>query len=332
MNNKGFAVSMILYSIMALLVFVMLLILGVNAANARNNNSIADSIKEDLSLVEDEEEEEEPEEEQPEEEEPEEVLCQYSVNDIIDTFEYTGTIESFFVPCSGTYKLEVYGAEGSGSSGYGGTGGGKGGYSYGNVTLTKNQYLYVGVGGKDGYNGGGEGKEKDGYGNHNGGGATHIAINSDRGLLVNYELYQSEILIVAGGGGGSGQYGSNTGNGGTGGGISGGNGVVGPDSDAETLEEPTGGTQTSGGRRGLTANTSKVYGKSGSFGQGGYGATNGGGGGGGWYGGGGAGSANGTCIGGAGGSGYIGGVFDGSMENGIREGNGYAQITLVSLE
>ena len=34
---------------------------------------------------------------------------------------------------------------------------------------------------------------------------------------------------------------------------------------------------------------------------------------------------------GTGGSGYIGGVTDGITENGVREGNGYAQITLVSL-
>lgn len=36
-----------------------------------------------------------------------------------------------------------------------------------------------------------------------GGGSTHIAKNTNRGLLKNYASYKSEILIVAGGGGGS---------------------------------------------------------------------------------------------------------------------------------
>ena len=36
--------------------------------------------------------------------------------------------------------------------------------------------------------------------------------------------------------------------------------------------------------------------------------------------------------GGGGGSGYIGGVTDGSMQNSVREGNGYARITLVTVE
>lgn len=33
---------------------------------------------------------------------------------------------------------------------------------------------------------------------------------------------------------------------------------------------------------------------------------------------------------GAGGSGYIGGVDDGKTENGVREGNGYAKITILN--
>ena len=50
MNNKGFAVSMILYSIMALFVFVMLLILTLNASNSRNQENISSEIKEQLSV------------------------------------------------------------------------------------------------------------------------------------------------------------------------------------------------------------------------------------------------------------------------------------------
>ena len=35
--------------------------------------------------------------------------------------------------------------------------------------------------------------------------------------------------------------------------------------------------------------------------------------------------------GGGGGSGYIGGVTGESMQNGVRSGNGYARITVISL-
>ena len=120
-------------------------------------------------------------------------------------FSYTGGVQSFTVPATGTYKLEVWGAQG----GYGAAAyhsrGGYGGYSYGNISLTKGQQLFVVVGGQGnsgGYNGGGAS-----YKFTNGGGATHIAKTTNRGELKNYASYKSEILIVAGGGGGGGWYG-----------------------------------------------------------------------------------------------------------------------------
>ena len=137
-------------------------------------------------------------------------------------FSYTGKEEYFNVPCSGTYKLEVWGAQGGkavcdsvmcGEGGYGG-------YSYGNINLSKNEKLYINVGGKGkagslfvcadgGYNGGGYGITDGGTcGNPNddeagggGGGATHIATKS--GLLSTLENDIDKILIVAGGGGGA---------------------------------------------------------------------------------------------------------------------------------
>ena len=60
-------------------------------------------------------------------------------------FEYAGAIQSWKIPITGTYKLEVWGAQG-------GTNrdafpGGYGGYAYGEKNITKNTALYVGVGG-----------------------------------------------------------------------------------------------------------------------------------------------------------------------------------------
>lgn len=49
LNNKGFAVSIILYSITAVIVVVLMLILAVSASNARNTNNLANQIKEELS-------------------------------------------------------------------------------------------------------------------------------------------------------------------------------------------------------------------------------------------------------------------------------------------
>ena len=126
------------------------------------------------------------------------------------TFNYTGTIVSWYAPCTGKYKLEVWGAQGGSSS----NPGGYGGYSTGEINLTQNEELFVVVGGAGsgnsghgyrygGYNGGG-----DAYSNSDGntrqasgGGATHIATKN--GLLSTLSNDIDKILIVAGGGGGA---------------------------------------------------------------------------------------------------------------------------------
>lgn len=252
-------------------------------------------------------------------------------------YAYTGGSQSFTAPFSGTYKLEVWGAEG-GTRNYKPGVPGKGGYSSGKVKLTQGQVLYVYVGGNGGYgsstmhsggfNGGGQGLAA-------GGGATHIGTRN--GTIAQYGN-TTGLLIVAGGGGAAG-WGDNSHN--PGGGVSGaafygGNGGGSTGSQGcgyhycgSSYDAGNGGTQSNGGLSGDTI----AYG---TFGAGGY-DRNGrwwSGGGGGLYGGGG-----GDCAtdddddwmgGGGGGSGYIGGVTDGSMQNGVRSGNGYAKITLVS--
>ena len=49
LNNKGFAISIVLYSISAVIVFVLLLILAVDLSNAKNSSNMADQIKENIS-------------------------------------------------------------------------------------------------------------------------------------------------------------------------------------------------------------------------------------------------------------------------------------------
>jgi len=280
---------------------------------------------------------------------------------IVNTYSYTGNYEKFIVPHDGIYKLEVWGAQGGSTGGNDTTGvyqdyiGGAGGYSVGLITLTSNQELYIVVGGQGngscveeycigGYNGGGNSgvstEDKKNY-TCSGGGATHIAL-SNRGILVNYESYQSEVLIVAGGGGGAhyhefGELYSVSG--GAGGGINGIDGTLsGYSKDGSNIvPNATGGSQTSGGIGGYR-------GANGLFGQGGSGNScdstecGSSGGGGGWYGGGAAGHS-----GTGGGSGYIGNLTDGNTIDGTKTiptydglstmigntGNGYAKITFI---
>lgn len=129
------------------------------------------------------------------------------------TKNYTGNIQTFVVPNTGLYQLEVWGAKGGdlNNSEVGNFVGGKGGYAKGTVKLSRGTTLYIGCGGSDRnyYNGGGVGGAIAGgsvqgawvYG-ANGGGATHIA-TSNHGVLRNYSSYQNDVIIVAGGGSGA---------------------------------------------------------------------------------------------------------------------------------
>ena len=65
-----------------------------------------------------------------------------NVNDLYD-FRYTGSVEQFIAPVSGTYRLEAWGAQGG--DGDSSRKGGYGGYSSGSVYLTAGTKLYVNV-------------------------------------------------------------------------------------------------------------------------------------------------------------------------------------------
>lgn len=150
-------------------------------------------------------------------------------------FSYTGNIQSLPIDTSGYYQLEVWGAQGGTVSGnfphnsstyYGG----RGGYVLGYKKLKEGDIIYICIGNKPadttkdniwnynwsvsgGYNGGGGGGGRvasadDPYdlmyrAMGAGGGATHMALNSNRGVLSQYNSYRNEILLVAGGGAGA---------------------------------------------------------------------------------------------------------------------------------
>ncbi len=233
----------------------------------------------------------------------------------IANFNYTGGGQSFAIPLYGTSKLEVWGAQGGSTSISASYTGGLGGYSYGISSLSKNQNLYIYVGGAGtgatemyqsltgGYNGGGNvtGNNSVNHYTGSGGGATHMATVS--GLLSALSSNTSAVLIVAGGGGGARdqinlESASRHGNGGSGGGLSGGGACA--------------GTQTAGYSFGVGQST-----------------TGDSAGGGGWYGGY-SGTGGAVYVGyGSGGSGYIGGTTNGGTSNGVRTGNGFACITFI---
>lgn len=202
-------------------------------------------------------------------------------------YSYTGSVIGVTIKKAGTYKLEVWGAEG-GHYLAADTYTGKGGYSYGAISLTSGTKLYVVVGGAGkfgtnptpgGYNGGGRGAAGSdwtlGGSGGSGGGATHIATRT--GVLSSLSAYQSSVLIVAGGGAGAydrpDTYSSTSASGGNGGGFTGGNGgdtYMGLDTyykKTYNVKGSGGGTQTSGGVARDSSFSSYV--DPGAFGQGG---------------------------------------------------------------
>lgn len=270
----------------------------------------------------------------------------YFLSNINASFDYTGREQVFKIPVSGTYKLETWGASGglAASSSHSAEGG-SGSYSAGKIKLSKDDILYINIGGQGtdatesktfkqvlgGYNGGGNGHQlnEETYA-AGGGGATHISIKS--GLLSSLENYKPDILIVSSGGAGGYGYWEKWWHGNAGGGIIGG----------YSFDKTRAATQETGYAFGQASDTTADS------------STNHAGGGGGFYGG----FASWGEKGAGGGSGYIGNSLltektmycynceessETSMktisttcesatptENCAKKGNGYAKITLVS--
>lgn len=260
------------------------------------------------------------------------------------TFAYTGDFYQWSAPVSGTFTLELWGAQGGNAENATPnlTIGGKGGYAKGDLTVTSGQALYIYVGGQGtssgtslsnqlsgGYNGGAVGYNGDNvnYRGAGGGGATDIRTGGS--TLANR-------VIVAGGGAGGAQFtGYGTNYPGAGGGSS---GVDGSTSgfDVTRTHNGKGGSQISGGTGGQNGGVAG----SGTLGNGGAGVSGhsygSAGGGGGYYGGGGGGAG----MGAGGGSGYVGGVATTTLTAGNatmpnptggtmtgRTGHGFVRIT-----
>ena len=176
-------------------------------------------------------------------------------------FDYTGAVQTFTAPTTGTYKLECWGAQGGNMDMYSG---GKGGYVAGIIPLTSGTILYAYVGGQaQAFNGAGISSSYEiapHFGN-SGGGATDFRLVKGS-TWKEFTSLKSRIIVAAGGGGANYRNievdnGNDTyciygeGNGGYGGGLTGGEGQNKNNSRTNYVTygwaKAYGGTQTSGG-------------------------------------------------------------------------------------
>lgn len=159
--------------------------------------------------------------------------CPYTAGTALGSYDYSGSSKNLTIPCSGTYTMEVYGAQGGN---YGSNAGGLGGKVVATFSLSKGEVMTINTGGQNGYNGGGTASA---YGV--GGGMTYINSNA------------KGTLLIAGGGGGATAKAAG-GAGGAGGGVSGNSGASG---------QAGGGAGGSGGSAGsykaATYGTKRVY-------------------------------------------------------------------------
>ena len=292
LNNKGFLITGILYSL--LLLFLVLIIGMIAILSARQNK---------LSYIENK------------------VITK--LNDKYDfnvvkvwNFDYTGNYQTFVAPTDGYYKMELWGAQG------GGTSGGKGAYTRGDIYLNKGETIYIYVGNQPLladtiFNGGGDiSIRSNGTSNGSrGGGSTDIRLVN--GAWNNFDSLKSRIMVSAGGGGAN-KWSVDIA-GGYGGALFGGSGNA-----RYTNNTVSGATQTQGG---ITFTRNISTGENGKFGAGGNSFVDnyyyGGGGGSGYFGG--AGGSNGRedTDSGSGGSSFVSGldscmaITEASTENAI---------------
>lgn len=166
-----------------------------------------------------------------------EVIIDYDIKP--DTLTFTGAVQTYTIPRTGTYLLKAWGAQG----GKGTTNGALGGRASAKFNFSMGDVLYVYIGGKGkdatsssggdgGWNGGGRG----GYpydptepwlGGGGGGGATHIAasaigeIGASNPRLSSHDGLVGDLLLVAGGGGGGSWWANTAGAGGEANGVAG---------------------------------------------------------------------------------------------------------------
>ena len=141
----------------------------------------------------------------------------YNINSSFSStqdFSYTGDVQSYTVPFTGTYKIECWGAEGGDDPNKGGALPGKGAYTSGYINLTSGRQLFLYIGGVGsslykqinygGWNGGGTSTSNaNTYFPSGGGGSTDVRLIKHSGSdgWSGTSSLRSRIMVAAGGGG-----------------------------------------------------------------------------------------------------------------------------------
>lgn len=174
LNNKGFAISSLLYGIMIMAFLIVFALMSTMGTNRKNTATLVDKIEDELNRY---------------------SLTSTTGYNTGSTTDSSG--REYIVPSNGWYKIELWGAAGGGTSSYLG---GKGAYTSGIIYLEENDRLYFYLGKKgakseDGFNGGGKGKGSA----YDGGGATDVRLVS--GAWNDTTSLNHRIMVAAGGSG-----------------------------------------------------------------------------------------------------------------------------------
>lgn len=182
LNNKGFAITSIIYSMLVLFLALVLLIMS----NLASRKVLFDKEKNDtLSKIED----------------------KISAPNLVYNFAYTGTSQTFTIPKTGTYLIEATGAEGTGGNIYSYTGsetpiGGKGAKLKAEFDLNAGDVITMYIGGMGSVT---QATQKDGISGAGGGGTfilkTVSSITNSKYQFTKDSTNYEVLLVVAGGGG-----------------------------------------------------------------------------------------------------------------------------------
>ncbi len=174
-NNKGFAISSLLYGLLLVAFLVIAVLMSIMASNRKNTKDLVEKIDDELS--------------------------RYS--NTVTEFSYTGDVQEFIVPygMAGWYKIELWGAAAAGTIGDSSTN--RGSYTSGTIYLDENEHLYFYIGGVG--NASSLAYNQIDSTTAKGGGASDVRIVSGGANWADNASKRS-IIMLAGGGGNGGTF------------------------------------------------------------------------------------------------------------------------------
>ena len=188
MNNKGFVISTVLYTLVIMIFLIVILLMSLMAASRRNSKNLIDTIEDELD--------------------------RYSETKTDLVYDDDQDEQVYIVPYgqAGWYYIQLWGASGGDFGSYHG---GYGGYTSGLVYLAENTHVtfYIGRAGSS--------SPGESYVKANTGGAGTAGKGAGGGGATTMQIDGTNIMIAAGGGGASAKE-----DGGPAGGIKGGNASI----------------------------------------------------------------------------------------------------------